>query len=212
MTAVIAVAATMVRLAVAVKLACAWEVAVIVTTPLLVVGTVAGAVYNPALVIDPVLVPPTDQFTKVLPLTFETLAVHCAVPSTVTLAPVPWVGVHTADMVGGVIVLAALPQELSIAGTAISAKKNRRRSQRTITRPKWKFDSSTRNPPALTTLIFLRKIRSFSCSCGGLQVADLPRRLGDGGQSPHPSDGANIGCLDPNERIRLPVKNASPDR
>jgi hypothetical protein len=194
----------MVRLAVAVKLDCDWEVAVIVTTPLLVVGTVAGAVYNPALVIDPELVPPTDQFTKVLPLTFKTVAVHCAVPSTVTLAPVPWVGVHTADMVGGVVVLAALPQELRIAGTAISAKKNKRRSQRTLSRPEWKFGSSTRNPPARTTLIFLRKIRSFSC--GRLQVADLPRRLGDGGESPHPSDGANIGCLDPNERIRLPLK------
>ena len=45
MTAVIAVAATMVRLAVAVSVDCTWEVAVIVTT--LLVGTVAGAVYSP---------------------------------------------------------------------------------------------------------------------------------------------------------------------
>jgi hypothetical protein len=41
----------------------------------LLVGTVAGAVYKPPLLIDPLPVPLTDQFTSVL-LTFKTVAVH----------------------------------------------------------------------------------------------------------------------------------------
>ena len=73
MTVLIAVGCTSVRFCVAVKLDCTCEVAVIVTT--LLVGTVAGAVYNPPLVIDPVPVPLTVQFTKVL-LRFMTVAVH----------------------------------------------------------------------------------------------------------------------------------------
>jgi len=85
-TAVMAVACSMVTLAVAVKLDCACEVAVIVTT--LFVGTVAGAVYTPPLVIEPTPVPLTDQFTRVL-LALRTVAVHCAVPSTVTSDPEP---------------------------------------------------------------------------------------------------------------------------
>ena len=65
MTAVIAVAATIVTLAVAVSVDSAWEVAVIVAT--LFVGTVAGAVYNPLVVLmDPLPVPLIDQFTSVL--------------------------------------------------------------------------------------------------------------------------------------------------
>ena len=72
-TALIAVGCTSVRFCVAVKLDFACEVAVIVTT--LLVGTVAGAVYNPPLVIDPVPVPPTVQFTSVL-LRLVTVAVH----------------------------------------------------------------------------------------------------------------------------------------
>jgi hypothetical protein len=176
-TALIAVGCTSVRFCVAVKVDCACEVAVIVTT--LLVGTVAGAVYNPPLVIEPVPVPPTLQFTRVL-LKFVTLAVHCEVPSTVTL-----VGTHEIEIVGVVVAeLALLPQELRIAGTAISAKKKRRRSQRTLSRPKWKFGSSTRNPPRP-------------------HVADFPEEDTD------PSDGANIGCLDPKERFRLPLENAS---
>jgi cellulose biosynthesis protein BcsQ len=51
----------------------ACDVAVIVTT--LLVGTVAGAVYNPPAVMAPVPVPLTDQFTSVL-LRFRTVAVH----------------------------------------------------------------------------------------------------------------------------------------
>ena len=156
-TALIAVAATMVRLVVAVNVDCTWEVAVIVTTLLL--GTVARAVYSPALVIEPVLLPLTDKFTRVL-VSFKTLAVHCAVPSTVTLDPVPWVDVQEAVIVGVVAVVAALPQELRIVGMVISAKRIRRRSQRTLSCPKLKFGSSTRNPPARTALIFLRKIQS----------------------------------------------------
>ena len=155
-TAVIAVAATMVRLAVAVSVDCTWEVAVIVTT--LVLGTVAGAVYSPlVLSIEPFPVPLTDQFTSVL-LAFRTVAVHCAVPRTVTFAPVPWVGTHEAVMDGVTAVLALLPQELRIAGTAIRAKKQARLPQRTLPRPKWKFDSSTRNPPARAILFFPEKI------------------------------------------------------
>ena len=73
MTAVIAVAATIVTFAVAVNVDCTCEVAVIVTT--LLVGTVAGAVYSPPVVIEPLPVPLTDQFTSVL-LAFNTVAVH----------------------------------------------------------------------------------------------------------------------------------------
>ena len=65
MTAVIAVAATRVTLVVAVSVDSAWEVAVIVTT--LFVGTAAGAVYNPLVVLMvPLPVPLIDQFTSVL--------------------------------------------------------------------------------------------------------------------------------------------------
>jgi len=101
---------------------------VIVTT--LLVGTAAGAVYNPPLLIDPVPVPLTDQFTSVL-LTFKTVAVHWEVPSTVTS-----VGLHVTVIVGVVVVVELLPQEIRIAGTAISANKKIRRSQRTFSRPK----------------------------------------------------------------------------
>lgn len=155
MTAVIAVAATMVRLAVAVSVDWTWEVAVIVMT--FVVGTVAGAVYSPLVIsIEPLPVPLTDQLTRVL-LALRTVAVHCAVPRTVTSAPVPCVGTHEAVMDGATVVEAE-PQELRIASAAASPKMKRTRSQRTLCRPKWKFDSSTRNPPARTTLIFPDKI------------------------------------------------------
>ena len=113
-TALIAVGCTRVKLCVAVNVDCTCEVAVIVTT--LLVGTVAGAVYNPPLVIDPVPVPPTVQFTNVL-LRFTTVAVHCEVPSTVTLT-----GTHEIVIVGAVVVEGLLPQEIRIAGTAIRAK------------------------------------------------------------------------------------------
>src|ERR1700686_5315293 len=126
----------MVRDAVAVKLACTWEVAGIVTTLFRFVGTVAGAVYNPPLLIDPVPVPVTLQFTRVL-LALTTVAVHCAVPSTVTSSPVPWVGVHEAVIDGDTVL--AEPQELRIASAAVSPKKKRRRSQNTLSRPMWKF-------------------------------------------------------------------------
>ena len=77
-TALIAVGSTRVRFCVAVKVDCACAVAVIVTTlfcTLFADGIIAGAVYNPPLVIDPVPVPLTDQFTNVL-LKFRTVAVH----------------------------------------------------------------------------------------------------------------------------------------
>jgi len=116
----------MVTVVVVVKVDWACAVAVIVTT--LFVGTVAGAVYIPLVIlIDPFPDPLTDQFTSVL-FRPVTLAVHTDVPSTVT-----WVGEHEAVMVGAVVVLLLelLPQELRSAGTAINAQKKRRRFQRT---------------------------------------------------------------------------------
>jgi hypothetical protein len=81
------------------------------------------------------------------------------VPSTVTL-----VGLHEIVIDGVVVVLllALLPQELKVAAAAISANMKRRLPQRARSRLKSKFGSSTRTPPARTTLIFLRKIRSPS--------------------------------------------------
>jgi hypothetical protein len=145
-----------------VKEVCAWAVAVTVT--LLLVGRAAGAVYVavvqlvalPLQAIAPVAVPLIEKVASVL-LRFNTVAVHCDVPSKVTL-----VGVQETEMVGVVVVDDdVLPQELRIAGTAISAMKKKRRSQRTLARLKWKFGSNTRNPPARTTLIILRNIRSL---------------------------------------------------
>jgi len=123
-TAEIAVGCWMVKLAVAVKVDCTWDVAAMVTT--LLVGTVEGAVNMPPVLIDPVPVPLTDQFTSVL-LRFKTVAVHCEVPNTVTE-----VGVHVTVIVGVVVVvvLLLLPQELIQAGMAMSARKKRRPSQR----------------------------------------------------------------------------------
>lgn len=148
-TAVIAVAASIVTDVVVDRLDCDWEVAVMVTT--LFVGTVAGAVYKPLVVsIEPLPVPLTDQLTRVL-LTLSTLAVHCAVPSTVTSAPVPPVDTHEAVM-DGVTAVEPDPQELRIVNAAISPDNTRRRSQRTVSHPKRKFRSNTRNPPSRTTL------------------------------------------------------------
>ena len=62
-------------LVVAIKLACACAVAVMLT--MLRVGTVAGAVYNPPVIlIDPVPVPLTDQFTRLLFVRPVMVAVH----------------------------------------------------------------------------------------------------------------------------------------
>jgi hypothetical protein len=72
-------------------------------------------------------------------------------------------------MVGAVVEAALLPQELRIAGRANSAKKKSRRSQRTLSRLKQKFGSNTNDPPARTTLVFLRKIRSLQHR-GGLPI------------------------------------------
>ena len=74
-TAVIAVGCWRVMLVVAVKPACACAAAVIVT--MLLVGTVAGAVYNPPVILmDPVPVPLTDQFTRLLFVRPVMVAVH----------------------------------------------------------------------------------------------------------------------------------------
>ena len=147
--AVMAVAASMVTDVVVLRLDCDWEVAVIVTT--LFIGTAAGAVYKPLVVsIDPLPVPLTDQFTSVL-LALCTVAVHCAVPRTVTSAPVPPVDTQEAVM-DGVTAVELDPQALSIVNAAISPDNTRRRSQRTVSRPKRKFRSNTRNPPGRKTL------------------------------------------------------------
>jgi hypothetical protein len=123
MIAVICVAATMVSVV----------VAVIVTT--LLVGTLEGAVYKPLVwPMEPLLVPLTDQFTRVL-LALMTVAVHCAVPFTVTSAPVPVVGTQEAVMVGATVVELE-PQALTKPRAAASPKIIRNRSQRTRSRPK----------------------------------------------------------------------------
>jgi hypothetical protein len=75
-------------------------------------------------------------------------------------------------MVGVVAVVVLDPQELKIPSVAISPKKKRTRSQRTLPHPKRKFESSTRNPPARFTLIFLRKVRLPYT--GGLPVHPHP--------------------------------------
>ena len=67
---------------------------------------------------------------------------------------------HEAVM-DGVTAVELEPQELRIAAVAVNPNKKRTRSQRTLSRPKRKFDSRTRNPPARTTPIFLRNIRSL---------------------------------------------------
>ena len=79
-TALMTAGGRMVMLAVAVRLVCAWATAVMVTTPLLVVGTTAGAVYRPFASIVPTVELPlamvlTCQFATVL-LKFEMVAVH----------------------------------------------------------------------------------------------------------------------------------------
>ncbi len=125
-TELIAVAATMVRFCVAVNVDCACDIAVMVTT--LFVGTEAGAVYNPPLVMAPVPDPLTDQFTRVL-LMFTTVAVHCEVPSTVTS-----IGTHEIVIVGTTAVVLE-PQELRIASATINPKQRRTRRQATASRP-----------------------------------------------------------------------------
>jgi hypothetical protein len=160
-----AVGGISVRLCVAVRVDCTCEVAVIVTTLVVVVGLAAGAVYSPPAVIEPVLVPLTVQFTSVL-LRFKTVAVHWAVPSNVTS-----VGVQDMVMVG-VTAVEAEPQELKIPNIATSPKKKSKRSQRTLPHPNRKFDSSTRNPPARFTLIYFRKIRLPDT--GGIQMHPHP--------------------------------------
>jgi hypothetical protein len=127
-TVAIAVGCTRVRLCVAVKEACTWEVAVIVMT--LFVGIIAGAVYKPPGLMDPLPVPLTVQFTKVL-LRFRTVAVHCEVARTVTS-----VGVHETVIVGVGLLLGVLPQEFRIADPTISARKKNRRCQRALARLK----------------------------------------------------------------------------
>jgi hypothetical protein len=55
-------------------------------------------------------------------LALRTVAVHCAVPSTVTLDPVPCVETHEAVMAGVTVVVLLDPQELRIASAAASPK------------------------------------------------------------------------------------------
>jgi hypothetical protein len=90
------------------------------------------------------------------------VAVHWEVPRTTTS-----VGVQETVIEGVVVELE--PQELRITTAAVSPKQKRTRSQRTLPRHKRKFRSSTRNPPARTTLIFLRK----------MQILPMPRTCPD---------------------------------
>ena len=69
-------------------------------------------------------------------------------------------GTHEALIVGATVV-GLDPQELRPPSAAISPKKKRGPPQRNFSRHKWKFGSNTRNPPARTTLIFLKNIRSL---------------------------------------------------
>jgi hypothetical protein len=181
------------RVTVVVVLKVDWACAVAVMVTTLFVGTVAGAVYNPLVIlIDPVPVPLTDQFTSVL-LRPITLAVHWEVARTVTS-----VGVHEAVMVGAVVVLELLPQELKIAGTAISAQKKSRCSQRTWPRPKRKFGSNTRSPPARATQLSLnlKKIQSQSFQRAPLvSLGNKP--------CPHPFEGAPGDGPEPKESSHL---------
>jgi hypothetical protein len=120
-TAVIAVAASIVRFCVAVSVDCTWDVAVTVTT--LLVGTVDGAVYNPPLLIEPFPVPLMLQLTSVL-LRFWTLAVHCEVVRTVTSE-----GTQETVIVGLTAVVVE-PQELRKANAAASPKEKSTYPQR----------------------------------------------------------------------------------
>jgi hypothetical protein len=71
----------------------------------------------------------------------------------------------------GVTAVELEPQEFRIDSAEVSAKKKKTRCQRTLPRPKWKFCSSTRNPPARSTLVLPMKIRlvkrrSLTTDCG----------------------------------------------
>jgi hypothetical protein len=81
--ALIAAGGRIVMVVVATRLVCAWASAVMVTIPLLVVGTIAGAVYRPFVSIVPTVELPlvmvlTSQVATVL-LRFAMDAVHCEV-------------------------------------------------------------------------------------------------------------------------------------
>ena len=145
----IAVAASMVRVCVAVRVESACDVAVTVT--MLLVGTVAGAVYKPPLVIVPVPVPLTLQFTSVLftPMGF---AVHWEVVSTVTSR-----GEQETVIVGEVVPVELEPQDVTNASAPASPNKKNACFQCDFTVSKWSFNSDTRNPPARTTANFTRK-------------------------------------------------------
>lgn len=95
---------------------------------------------------DPLPVPLTDQFTRVL-VAFRTVAVHCAVPFTVTSDPLPEVEMQEAVMDGVTAVEVELPQELRNAIAAVRRRKERMRSQPALGRLPCKFGSSTRIPP-----------------------------------------------------------------
>jgi hypothetical protein len=166
----IAVGGSRVRPWVAVKDDCTCDVAVIVTVLncWLAPGMTAGAVYSPPDVIDPKFDPlgapvgaVTLQLTSVL-LRLITVAVHCEVPSRVTS-----VGVQDI-VIDGVVAVELDPQELKIPTAASKPTQSKRRPKRTLPHPKWKFDSSTRNPPGRFTLIFLRKARFLDT--GGLHA------------------------------------------
>src|SRR5579864_485205 len=141
----------MVRVCVAVRVESACDVAVTVT--MLLVGTVAGAVYKPPLVIVPVPVPLTLQFTSVLvtPVPWG-FAVHCEVVRTVTSRTE-----QDTVIVGGVVPVELEPQDVTNASAPANPNKKNACFQCDFTVSKWSFSSDTRNPPARTTANFTRK-------------------------------------------------------
>src|SRR5882672_3115539 len=124
-TELIFVGCRIVTLAVAVRVVCAWAIAVIVT--ILLVGTAFGAVYRPfASMVPkvelPLATPPACQLTKVL-LKLRMVAVHCTVPFTATED-----AAQEAVIVGvGGGALEPPPQEFRVNSAGRSTKIRRRR-------------------------------------------------------------------------------------
>lgn len=143
-TALICVAPSIVRGCVAVTLDCTCEVAVTTTV---LVGTVAGALYNPLClsIVPGSPLPPlcraTLQFTRVL-LRFRTVAVHCEVFNTVTSR-----GVQDTVIVGVAVLEETEPQDVTRASAAANPKNKSPCFQCNVARSLRSFRSNTRNPP-----------------------------------------------------------------
>src|SRR5579872_5835865 len=120
--------ARMVMLTVAVRLVCAWAIAVIVTMFCAPAGWTAGAVYKPLVSIMPkVALPPVTPLTchvaSVL-FRFEIKAVHCEVAFAFTE-----VRVQLAEIVGTAAGVGAAPHEFKISTAGSSANTSRKYCQ-----------------------------------------------------------------------------------